>query len=227
MPEINISGMEDSVLLCETGNRNLSSFMIIMDRYLPMVSRISYRIMCDRADCVHITKAVFLALWKSPSAFSTASSLRYEIVKRTCLLCRRRLFRRRLLMIFSITPEVYVMSRPSVPSLDEYVARQVWEIFCRASLNCSDRQRVLFTLCELEGIDMMSAVSAGRFFPIDADVSLENARSRIREELDLYGRQQEYASYVAVLRKVEDQLADNVMLKRLILDDLAAFSAKS
>lgn len=74
---------------------------------------------------------------------------------------------------------------------------------------------------------MMSAVSAGRFFPINADVSLENARSRIREELDLYGRQQEYASYVAVLRKVEDQLADNVMLKRLILDDLAAFSAKS
>ena len=110
------------------------------------------------------------------------------------------------------------MARPAVPSLDEYVAREVWEIFCRASLHCTDRQRVLFTLCELENIDMRSAVSAGIIYSINADKSLENARARIREELEIFGRQQDYTSYVAVLRKVEDQLSDNVMLKRSILD---------
>lgn len=210
--------MEDMVLLCETGRKSVASFMNIMDKYLPMASRVSYRIMCDRADCVHITKTVFLSLWKSPETFMTRSSLQHEILKRTCQLCRRRLLRRRLLMLFSITPDVYVMARPAVPSLDEYVAREVWEIFCRASLHCTDRQRVLFTLCELENIDMRSAVSAGIIYSINADKSLENARARIREELEIFGRQQDYTSYVAVLRKVEDQLSDNVMLKRSILD---------
>lgn len=109
-----------------------------------------------------------------------------------------------------------------MPSADEYIARQAWEVFCRASQNCSDRQRILYTLHELEGLSVSASARVGRCLVFAAEEALDVARRRVKEELDAYGRMDDYISYVGFLRKVEDQLTDKTRLQSNIMQELFA-----
>ena len=40
---------------------------VVLDRYMPMVSRTSYRILCDRDDSEDVTQEVFIRVWKNAS----------------------------------------------------------------------------------------------------------------------------------------------------------------
>lgn len=208
----------ETVLLNEIRYGNRQAFKEIVIRYLPLVSRTSYRIMCDRSDSETVTRSVFLSLWRDPRSFE--GRVAQELLFRTCRQCRIRLIRRTIYTIFSINQDVFVFSAPAVPSADEYVARKAWEVFCRASDNCTGTQRVAYTLCELEGLSTEDAASVGRIIPSLIKDALERARENIRTELDYYGRMEDYESYVVFLRKVEDQLTDCTRLQRSIMDSI-------
>lgn len=207
--------MDERKLLKDISEGSLADFQYLMEAYLPMVSRTSYRIMCDRGDSEFITERVMLSLWREPLSY--ADDVRYELLRRTCRSCRIRLFRRRVLQLFSIDPDVYVASTPQVPSYDEYVARQAWQVFCRSSAAFTDMQRVLYTLCELEQlpVDYVSAITGNSALVIES--LLSGARTVVEEELDHYGRIDDYEAYVGFLRKVEDQLTDKLGLQRKIM----------
>ena len=209
--------MKDEGFITEIRNDRINAFKDIMDVYLPLVSRTSYRIMCDRSDSEQITRSVFLSFWKNPCTSHSSISIRAYLLKRTCLYCRWRLIRRRMLSLISLNPEIYVIHSPVAASADEYVARQAWEVFCRASGNCSDRQRIIYTLCELEGLTIQQILSSGIMLDFYVGESLDAARRAVIEELDHYGRINDYNAYVSFLRKVEDQLTDKLKLQRDIL----------
>lgn len=215
-PDMNTRNMKDYELLDEIRRGNIQAFKEILNRYLPLVSRTSYRIMCDRTDSETVTKSVFLSLWRDPDSFK--GRVYDELLTRTCRICRIQLLKRNLFTILSLNPDVFVFSAPSVPSADEYIARKAWEVFCRASGNCSGTQRVIYTLCELECLPHDTAASVGRILPSHVRPALEQARENVRIELDHYGRMDDYDSYVGFLRKVEDQLTDVVRLQKSILD---------
>lgn len=210
--------MEDRTLIRQAAGSNLEAFRELMDRYIPLVSRTSYRIMCDRKDSEYVTVAVMLSVWSVRNDFPCGEVTESELLRRTCRLCRRRLFRRRLLTLVSIDPDIFVAASPIVPSYDEYIARQAWQVFCRASSGLTDRQRIAYTLCELEGIPENVAASMSGFGLVSIEDSLNQARDAVREELEHYGRMSDYDAYVGFLRKVEDQLTDKVGLQRKIME---------
>lgn len=214
--------MEQRVLLKGVMHGSVPAFKKLITEYIPLVSRTSYRIMCDREDGEYVTREVFVSLWHDPLSYMEAESLYGAFLNRTCTICRRRLARRRLYMLFSIHPDLFVISSPSVPSADEYIARQAWEVFCRASRNCSDRQRIIYALHELEGLSVADSAKAGGYLEFAAEAALDAARRRVKEELDVYGRMDDYISYVGFLRKVEDQLTDKTRLLRNIMQELFA-----
>ena len=47
---------------------------------------------------------------------------------------------------------------------------------------------------------------------------LEEARVMLKDELDIFGRMDDYISYLGFLRKIQDQLTDTLRLQRCILD---------
>ena len=153
-------------------------------------------------------------LWHDPLFFMYEHTLPDALLRKTCTLCRMRLMRRRMYKLFSIYPEVFVVSTPTVPSADEYIARQAWEIFCRASGNCSETQRVLYCL------SLKEAAYVGRYPEFIVEDALETARRKVKEELEVYGRIDDYKSYVYFLRRVEDQLTDKVRIQNSIIQDL-------
>ena len=188
----------------------------IMEKYLSLVSRTSYRILCDRKDSEFVTVTLFVRLSKRTGSFREGVS-EQQILREACRLCRRRLIRRRLLSLLSIGPEVYVINTPTVPTAEAYVARQAWEVFCRAARNCAGRDLVVYALCELEGLSYPEASSICRYPLRSIEMSIRNVRFKVMEELDHYGRISDYNAYIGFIRKVKDQLTDEVVLQRKIL----------
>lgn len=187
------------------------------DNQISLVIRTSYRIMCDRMESERITVSVFRSACgrrKNSSAVISDRILLAETVR----LCRIRLLKNHILTIFSPDSNLFVASSPTSPSADEYIARQAWQVFCRASRNCTDRQRIVYTLFELENLDLryVSEITGYSYGAIE--YSLERARASVKEQLDHYGRMDDYDSYVGFIRQVKDQLTDNMALKRQISD---------
>lgn len=189
----------------------------IVSRFLKPVSRISYRILCDRMDSESVTISLFIHIWNHPETFDCEDPLEDIVVRQTCRLCRLRLLRRRLLLFFSVNPAVYVSAVPVVPGADDFISRQAWTLYCRAARHYSDRQRIVFTLCELEGYAVGKTSQITGMSVAQVKEALSSSRELLSDELDRFGRMSDYIAYIGFLRKVEDQLTDTVRLKRIIL----------
>ena len=162
---------------------------IVLDRYMQMVSRTSYRILCDRGDSEDVTQEVFIKVWRNASGFDGRYSLSTWIYRITCNLCYDRLRRRRVRSLLSIAPSVYETSAPVALSPEEdFITKETWEIFCRASRNLSPKQRTVFTLRDLEGLDTEEVKAVTGLTSDQIKSNLHIARKKIRQELEQYGK---------------------------------------
>jgi RNA polymerase sigma-70 factor (ECF subfamily) len=176
-------------LIREVALGRQEALKVIMDRYMSMVSRTAYRIMCDRPDSEDITKAVFMKVWRNASSYDGRYSVSTWLYRITCNLCFDRLHRRRILELFSIRPSVYESSAPAAMSPEEdFITKETWAIFCRASQELSPKQRTVFTLHDLEGLSVEEVISITGMTADQIKDNLHIARKKIRQELERYGK---------------------------------------
>ena len=161
----------------------------VLDIYMPIVSRTSYRILCDRDDSEDITRKVFLRVWMKASDFDGRCNLSIWIYRITCNLCHGCLRRRSMLSFFWISPSLYETSAPLPISPEEdYITKETWAIFCRASQHLSPRQRTVYTLSDLEGLHMEDVEAVTGLAKDEIKGNLRVARKKIRQELERYGK---------------------------------------
>ena len=186
----NIGFGSDEALMEAVSQGRTDALNVLMDRYMSAVYRISYRILCDRADSEVVTRNVLMKAWSDAPRYDGRYSLMVWIYQIVCHLCIARLRRRRILELLSVTSSsVYEMSAPQPLSPEEdYIIKETWEIFCRASRNLSPKQRIVFTLRELEGLstDDISAITGLNQDRIDRNIHI--AHQQIRSELEHYGK---------------------------------------
>ena len=161
----------------------------VLDKYMSIASRTSYRILCDREDSEDVTKEVFMKVWRNASDFDGRYSISIWLYRITCIFCYYRLCRRKLMSLFLIVPSVYETSAPMPLSPEEdFITKETWEIFCRASRHLSPRQRTVFTLCDLECLDTDDVEAVTGLSADQIKSNLRIARKRIRQELERYGK---------------------------------------
>ena len=161
----------------------------VMDIYMPIVSRISYRILCDRPESEEVTREVFINVWRNASSFDGRHSISAWLCRITCNLCFRRLRMRHFMEIFSSRQYVYEYSAPLAESPeDDFITKETWAIFCRASQVLTPMQRAVFTLMELEGLSVEDTAAATGLKPNQIKNNLQIARKTIRKELERYGK---------------------------------------
>lgn len=186
---ISYGSYDDPALMGEVVLGRKDAFEVLLDRYIDMVSRTSYRILCDLPDSEEVTRKVFVRVWEHAPAYDSAYNVSTWIYRITCNLCFGCLRRRRYLSLLSIRPSVYETYSPAAISPEEdFITKETWEIYCRASRNLSSRQRVVYTLCELEELtaEEVEAVTDMKADQIDSD--LQVARKMVRQELESYGK---------------------------------------
>ena len=123
----------DMTLMKEVAYGSMEAFEELMDRYLDLVSRTSFRIMCDRTDSEYVTARVFVSLWHDVLDYDDSFTLGEWLLRKTCHLCRLRLTRRHILNIFGVVNDVFVNVSPKADDEDDYVTKQAWELHCKVS----------------------------------------------------------------------------------------------
>lgn len=179
----------DAVLMGDVALGRQSALKQLLDRYLDMVFRTSYRILCDLKDSEEVTQKVFLHIWKNASGYDCQYSVSTWIYRIVVRLCHERLRKRRITYLLSSGQVVYEASAPAALSPEEdFITKETWAIFCRASSELSPKHRTIFVLKELEGlptedIALITGMSSGQI-----KSHLDLARKRIIEELEIYGK---------------------------------------
>lgn len=174
----------------------------IMDRYLDLVSRTSFRILCDSEDSIAVTMDVFDYVSSHIDDFDGEHPLRQWILSVTCWKSRLRITRRRLMYILGRRPDLYFTSSPKIQDQDDYVTKQAWEIYCRASLKLTAGQRIVFALGTLEQLtdEEIADITGMSVFRIRYATAA--AEGTVKAELARFGKMESYPDYIRFVRNV-------------------------
>lgn len=210
----------DITLMKEVARGNEIAYGIIIDRYIDSVSRTAFRIMCNREDSEAVTVKVFVNFWHDVLDYDDRFTLDKWLLRKTCLYCRIRIMRRRILRIFGVTSDVFVQASPKVEDQDDYVTKQAWELFCRASTHLTPLQSVSYALCVLEGLSEETVSGMLGLSRFRIGLALQRGSGTIQRELRSYGKEYDYEKYVIFLRKVAESLTDAERLKKAIMAEI-------
>ena len=203
----------DFNLLKEISCGNADAFSVLLKRYLDVVSQTSFRIMCDRSGSEYVTEEVFASFWYEVQDYDDRYSLKEWLLRKTCRLCLRRIYRRKLLTVFGVESDVFVQASPKVEDVYDYLTKLAWELYCRATTHMTALQCISYALCSLEDISVPDAayiVTCPRFMMEKAH---DSAREKVIHELMHYRREGDYDRYLRFLKRIGESLTDH---KRLI-----------
>ena len=190
----------------------------IMQRYLDLVSRTSFRILCDSVDSEAVTVDVFTSVWAHLDDFDGSVPMRQWILSLTVRKSRLRIARRRLMYVFGRRPDLYFTSSPKVLDQDDYITKLAWETYCRASSGMTSVQRIVYTLSVLEQLSEDEVADVTGLSHHRIRNAAESAENRIKAELEKYGRADSYPEYKKFLRKVRDDITEKIRVEKEIID---------
>ena len=207
----------DITLMKGVAYGDIEAFEELMNRYLDLVSRTSFRILCDRGDSEFVTIRVFTTLWYDILDYDDRFTVGEWLLRKTFAFSRLRILRRRLLHLFGVVDDVFVNVSPVVEDQDDYVAKQAWTLHCRASSHMTPLQSTVYAMCILDGMaeDKVSFILGVSRHRVTA--ALEKAEEKVRMELKIYGKEKDFYRYNAFLRKVADMFTDMDKLKKMII----------
>ena len=218
---IRLSDRGDMALLRDIAAGREDAFMEMMNRYLPLISRTTFRILCDRNDSEAVAKQVFIYLWHNFDQYDDRFTLEEWLLRRTFYLSRLRISRRRILHVFGKRPALFAVSKPKAENTDDYITTQAWELFCRTSLKMTPVQRVIFTFVDLEQLSPDKVAYITGLFRYRVRIAEERAVKKLKDELDRYGKANDYVAYIGFMRKVSDSLTDLELIKRAVMTDIS------
>lgn len=210
----------DIALIKDVSYGNMEAFDELMNRYLDLVSRTSFRILCDRKDSEYVTARVFVSLWCDVLDYDDRFTVAEWLLRKTCINARLRIMRRRILRIFGVINDVFVNVSPVVADKDDYVTKQAWELHCRAVSHMTPLQAAVYALCVLEDMSVEEVAFITGLTRFRIGLASERAEDKVRNRLKDYDKESDYERYNGFLRKIADSLTDYDRLKREIVSQL-------
>lgn len=207
----------DIALLKDVSYGNMEAFKELLQRYLDLVSRTTFRILCDREDSEHVTVQVFASVWHDVLDYDDRFSVSEWILRKTCMYSRLRIMRRRLLRLFGVMNDVFVKVAPTAENKDDYVTKQAWQLHCRITTHMTPLQGIAYALCVLEGMSKEDVALITSMTVFRIGTAMKRAEEKVRAELKDYGKKDYYDKYNGFLRKVADGMSDMDKLNKMII----------
>lgn len=189
--------------ICESPGScvNLAIIGFNMDGIVDIISRISYRILCDKVDSEEVTKRVLANAKRRSVVYDGGGKSKDWFIRHTCLLCRMAIIRRRALWLMNIRKDVFVRVSPKVEDRDDYITKQAWEVYCRAVDGMTPMQVIAYVLCVLEHLPEARVEKILMITELRLDNLLKKATASIRAELAVYGKAGLYRNFVSFIIK--------------------------
>lgn len=180
--------ISDAELMAAISGGDETALRTLIRKFRPLVFRTAQRITCRVQDAEDITQEVFIRVWQQADRFNGKSSLTTWLYRIAANLSVDRLRRQKTILsrIRELVPG-RTGERQDISAEDRMIASEEWEIFCKASERLSPKQRLVFTLKEIEGLDTEEVTF---ITGLDADQIKSNlylARKAIKTLMEEYG----------------------------------------
>ena len=194
----------DLALMKDISRGDRESYLILVKRYSDMIFRNAFRILCCREDADAVALKTFRALRNNILQYDDRFTLAEWLLKKLCIYSRMRITRRRALRFFGVSAEVYARAAPIVDQQDDFLVKQAWELYCRASTYMTPLQSITFSLYVLEGISQDRLAEMLGLPHLTIVMACRRAEEKVLRELHHYKREEDYHNYIYFLKKVAD-----------------------
>ena len=175
----------DIILQCQQGDKE--AFRWVVKTHQRMIFSLALKMLCDEEEAKDIVQETFIRVWQSIRNYDpqkTFSTWVYTIASRLCIDRLKRSSRMVVLPEDEITLRRFASDTDSQQSLEN---REWISIVRMLAEGLSDKQRLVFTLCQLEGIPSAEVEQITGLDAKQVKSNLYVARQTIRKRLKELG----------------------------------------
>ncbi len=170
-----MSGIGESDQIARAAGGDRAAQAALVNRNMPIVFRVAYRMLQDRAEAEDVTQETFLRAWKQLPDWQPKAKFSTWACTVALNLCRDRLRKKKPVLMDELPERVDTALRPE----EALASRQGIERIAEKIAALPERQREALTLCALEGMSNIEAAAA-----MDVGVrALESLLARARRSL--------------------------------------------
>ncbi len=167
----------DQITRAASGDRAAQAALV--NRNMPVVFRVAYRMLQDQAEAEDIAQETFLRAWKALPDWQPRAKFSTWACTVALNLCRDRLRKKKPVLMDELPERIDVALRP-----DEALASQQAQARITAQIAAlPERQREALSLCALEGMSNIEAAKAMDVSVHALESLLARARRTLRAEL--------------------------------------------
>jgi RNA polymerase sigma-70 factor (ECF subfamily) len=175
----------DIILQCQQGDKE--AFRWVVKTHQRMIFSLALKMLCDEEEAKDIVQETFIRVWQSIRNYDpqkTFSTWVYTIASRLCIDRLKKSSRMVVLPEDEITLRRFASDTDSQQSLEN---REWVSIVRMIAEGLSDKQRLVFTLCQLEGIPSAEVEQITGLDAKQVKSNLYVARQTIRKRLKELG----------------------------------------
>ena len=175
----------DIILQCQQGDKE--AFRWVVKTHQRMIFSLALKMLCDEEEAKDIVQETFIRVWQSIRNYDpqkTFSTWVYTIASRLCIDRLKKNSRMVVLPEDEITLRRFASDTDSQQSLEN---REWVSIVRMIAEGLSDKQRLVFTLCQLEGIPSAEVEQITGLDAKQVKSNLYVARQTIRKRLKELG----------------------------------------
>jgi RNA polymerase sigma-70 factor (ECF subfamily) len=175
----------DIILQCQQGDKE--AFRWVVKTHQWMIFSLALKMLCDEEEAKDIVQETFIRVWQSIRNYDpqkTFSTWVYTIASRLCIDRLKKSSRMVVLPEDEITLRRFASDTDSQQSLEN---REWVSIVRMIAEGLSDKQRLVFTLCQLEGIPSAEVEQITGLDAKQVKSNLYVARQTIRKRLKELG----------------------------------------
>lgn len=161
------------------------AFAQLVSEFQAMVFRLAFRLLCDEDETKDIVQDVFVKIWVSIDKYDGSCQFSTWIYKITCNTCYDRL------RALQRTPLAYSSEVISVEhdigsgeNIEEVLTnKELKDLILRFTCQLSPRQKLVFTLRDIEGLEVSEVVAITGMSAEKVKHNLYQARKQIRNRI--------------------------------------------
>lgn len=170
-----MSGIGESDQIARAAGGDRAAQAALVNRNMPIVYRVAYRMLQDAAEAEDVTQETFLRAWKHLPNWQPKAKFSTWACTVALNLCRDRLRKKKPVLMEELPERVDTALRPE----EALASQQGVEGIAEKIAALPERQREALTLCALEGMSNIEAAAA-----MDVGVrALESLLARARRSL--------------------------------------------
>ena len=178
--------ISDSIIRrCKAGDKD--AFRVVVTAYQQMVFSLTMKMLCDEDEAKDATQETFIRVWLSIKQYSTDkkfSTWIYTIASRYCIDRLKKLKHQSLLPDDESVLVDYMTETSPQRQLENYEWISIVKVLVQG---LSERQRLVFTLSNLEGLESTEIEAISGLDAKQVKSNLYVARQTIREQLKRLG----------------------------------------